>query len=560
MRNEKKMKNCAKSHFFFENLILKTRIVTKRQRSILRAAFRIRRRFDVPRSTPLRRRFVPRSTLRRSAFDAASTPLRRSAFDAASTFRVRRRFDVPRSTPLLENMGDTEKQANNVLQHSQEQSSVEEAGAKVVAEDGVKAGVQADFQDAAGSQDVSQDVLSNGMSGATIQTEMDGGTLQTDMLGVLMKCAQAQFKVGDGFGIDQNIAMYDTLCHSFQSITNASAGMTKTNAQMLVELCTSMLEGCDATEDENSKQNLKPFKMIMLDSLSSLKSVLIEHKNKIPMMKDDLKKIDQALKENDIGDDIGDGIKSSTKNVTRIISNLAGTQHCMKIFKNSIHRIASLIVFLMKQARAPGVSSGASSAASYIDPATSVADFDEHRKTILDMCDVLSMNAAHQQTSAGFANMAMNALVSKMSLAAKMEIERGIQKENKQKLTTDATKQLEELNEKFKSLEAKELKQRLESEERIKKIQDELASVKQLLATEKQEVQTLKRKRQEEDNVHGTKMSKMQSLLHQNQQLMKEMAEAAMPDHEHSCSKNNDEIKSALDSHAVTQTVPQAVS
>ena len=380
-----------------------------------------------------------------------------------------------------------------------------------------------------------------GMDGGMQQTRKQA--LQTDMLGVLMKCAQAQYNVGEGFGIDENIAMYDTLYHSFKRITDASAGMKKTNAELLVELCSSMSEGCDSMEDEECKQNLKPFKMILLDSLSSLKDVLVEHKIKMPMMKEDLKNIDQALKENDGMEDISDGTKSSTKNVTHIISNLAGTQHCMNIFKNSIDRIANLIVFLLKQASASGASSGASSAASSADNSRSVADLNEHRQTIFDMCDVLSMNAAHYQTSAGFANMAMNALVSKMSLAAKIEIERGIQKEKKNNLAV--------LNEKIKTMEAKELLQRQQSEQNIKKLQDELASVQKLLTTEKEEVQSLKRKRQDEETAHGTKMSKMQSLLQANQKIMTEMAEAAMQDNVNGCGANNDEIKNALDSQSV---------
>ena len=66
-------------------------------------------------------------------------------------------------------------------------------------------------------------------------------------------------------------------------------------------------------------------------------------------------------------------------------------------------RIATLIVFLLQQASAGDASSEVG--AVHVDTTSGTAasgniiisagDFDEHRKTLLDMCDVLRMNAAH---------------------------------------------------------------------------------------------------------------------------------------------------------------------
>ena len=97
----------------------------------------------------------------------------------------------------------------------------------------------------------------------------------------------------------------------------------------------------------------------------------------------------------------------------------------------------------------------------------------------------------------------MNALVSKMSLMAKMETARGTQEKSKQ--NNIESQKLAEADQKIRSLEENELQQRQASEQQIKSLQDELASVKQMLANEKQEVESLKRKRQEDSNSTGSK-------------------------------------------------------
>ena len=94
---------------------------------------------------------------------------------------------------------------------------------------------------------------------------------------------------------------------------------------------------------------------------------------------------------------------------------------------------------------------------------------------------------------------------------AKMETARGTQEKSKQ--NNIESQKLAEADQKIRSLEENELQQRQASEQQIKSLQDELASVKQMLANEKQEVESLKRKRQEDSNSTGSKISKLTSLL-----------------------------------------------
>ena len=101
-------------------------------------------------------------------------------------------------------------------------------------------------------------------------------------------------------------------------------------------------------------------------------------------------------------------------------------------------------------------------------------------------------------------------------------------------------------------MEANELKQRLASESQIKNLRDELASVQESFANEKQELESLKRKRHDEDSAQMMKISKLTNMLKQTQESMQEFLDPKK------CSKTNDEIKSALDSPAMPPAMPVA--